>query len=258
MKNEFKQYAIFLDIDGTLMGSDPQSLKANIDTIQKVRSLGHKVFISTGRARSFLPERINVARDFDGVCSGAGTIVTMGEKEIWKKLMPHNIVELFCRFSAESGINSIIEGEKNLYYFGENLVDRPGWIRLDNKTYNMVVTQEVPVEKFTVIGTIPKELYGILEKDCIIVQHKAYGEIIHKECGKGKALVRTADYLGVPVERTVAMGDSMNDFDMLEAAGISVAMGNSIEEIKQIADFTTTDVNDAGVANALIKIFNLK
>ncbi len=258
MKNDFKQYAIFLDIDGTLMGSDIESLKTNIDTIQKVRSLGHKVFISTGRSRSFMPERINVSKNFDGICSGAGTVVTMGEKEIWKKLMPHSLVELFCRFSAENGINSIIEGEKNLYYLGESPIERPEWIKLDNKTYNMVVTQDVPVEKFTVIGTIPQKLYDIFEKDCIIVQHKAYGEIIHKECGKGRALVRTAEYLGIPVERTVAMGDSMNDFDMLEAAGISVAMGNSIEEIKQIADFTTTDVNNAGVAKALIKIFNLK
>jgi len=56
----------------------------------------------------------------------------------------------------------------------------------------------------------------------------------------------------------IAMGDSMNDYDMIEAAGVGVAMGNAIDKIKEIADFTTSDVNEAGVAEALIKIFDLK
>jgi hydroxymethylpyrimidine pyrophosphatase-like HAD family hydrolase len=80
--------------------------------------------------------------------------------------------------------------------------------------------------------------------------------VLQNNCGKGKALLETIAELGIPVERSIAIGDSMNDFDMLKAAGIAVAMGNAVDEIKQISDIITTDANDAGVSAVLIDLFS--
>ena len=66
------------------------------------------------------------------------------------------------------------------------------------------------------------------------------------------------DYLNLPVEQSISMGDSLNDYEMIEYAGIGVAMGNAVEEIKSIADMVTADVDDSGVAVALEKIFDLR
>jgi hydroxymethylpyrimidine pyrophosphatase-like HAD family hydrolase len=52
-------------------------------------------------------------------------------------------------------------------------------------------------------------------------------------------------------EDAIAIGDSLNDLDMLEYAGISVAMGNAPEHIKEVCDYTTKTVEEAGVSEAL-------
>ena len=54
----------------------------------------------------------------------------------------------------------------------------------------------------------------------------------------------------------MAFGDGGNDIDMLKHAGIGVAMGNAGENIKEIADYITTSVDDDGITNAL-KHFNV-
>ena len=62
---------------------------------------------------------------------------------------------------------------------------------------------------------------------------------------------RLADALGISMADTVAVGDSNNDSEMLQCAGISIAMGNAIEAIKDMADYVTTDVMADGIWNAL-------
>ena len=61
-------------------------------------------------------------------------------------------------------------------------------------------------------------------------------EIFHKRAGKGNALLALADKLGIPHERTIAVGDGRNDMDMIEKAGISLAMANAVPELKAAAD----------------------
>ena len=63
-------------------------------------------------------------------------------------------------------------------------------------------------------------------------------EIFHKSAGKGNALLRLAERLGVPHERTIAVGDGKNDMDMIEKAGTSLAMANAVPELKAAADKT--------------------
>ena len=62
---------------------------------------------------------------------------------------------------------------------------------------------------------------------------------------------RLADALGISMADTVAVGDSNNDSEMLQCAGTSIAMGNAIEAIKDMADYVTTDVTEDGIWNAL-------
>lgn len=59
------------------------------------------------------------------------------------------------------------------------------------------------------------------------------------------------ELLGILPEEMMAFGDAQNDLDMIEYAGIGVAMGNGEESLKKIADYVTTDVDDDGVLHAL-------
>ena len=56
---------------------------------------------------------------------------------------------------------------------------------------------------------------------------------------------------GLRPGETMAFGDGENDIDMIRFAGIGVAMGNAIKNLKSAADYITTDIDDDGIANAL-------
>lgn len=79
-------------------------------------------------------------------------------------------------------------------------------------------------------------------------------EITKKGTTKGKGLHILADLLNIPMEQTMACGDTQNDMDILQAAAIGVAMGNATEEVKQNADFVTLSNEEDGVAYAIRKL----
>ena len=95
MDTQGKMYAVFLDIDGTLLGNSKDALQKNLDVIQKVRSLGHKVLINTGRSTAYMPKEFDADKYFDGVISGAGARILLDKKEIFCKLMPDAAIRHF-------------------------------------------------------------------------------------------------------------------------------------------------------------------
>jgi len=257
MDKQIKSYAVFLDIDGTLLRNSPKALQKNIDVIQKVRSLGHKVLINTGRSTAYMPQEIDTDKYFDGVVSGAGARIILDKKEIFCKLMSENAIRCFCETCFDTKDISILEGDEEMYIVGPPRPFVYDWqfITRDNIEQNIKIG--LKIEKFTILGNAPKELQSVLGDDYIVLQHPTYAEVIQKAYTKAGAMKIVLDNLGIPSANSIAVGDSLNDFDMISAAGIGVAMGNAIPEIKDIATMTTASVDEAGVAAALEKIFNI-
>ena len=82
-------------------------------------------------------------------------------------------------------------------------------------------------------------------------------EINHQGVSKGRAVKALADYYGIKREEIVCIGDNENDISMIEYAGLGVAMGNAIDQVKALADYITDSNKEEGVSNALKKIFNV-
>ena len=79
-------------------------------------------------------------------------------------------------------------------------------------------------------------------------------EMFPVSSGKGFSVKWLCDYLNIPLENSLAAGDEMNDVSMLEAAGISIAMQNGRDFVKELADITTeTDHNNDGLVPILKK-----
>ena len=76
-------------------------------------------------------------------------------------------------------------------------------------------------------------------------------EITKKGVNKGRALKKLCEMKCFSIEDTIAMGDSLNDLDIIQAAGTGVAMGNSIQVILDAADYITEKDNECGVAEAI-------
>ena len=77
-------------------------------------------------------------------------------------------------------------------------------------------------------------------------------ECVPKGTSKATGIEWLCRYLGVPREETYAIGDSINDLDMLEYVGHGIAMGNATQPPKDVAEFVTTDIHEDGIRNAML------
>ncbi len=90
--------------------------------------------------------------------------------------------------------------------------------------------------------------------DTMIVSSMAHNvEILSSRAGKGNALLRLAESLGIEREETIAVGDSSNDADMLSKAGLGLAVSNAWEELKAVADTVLPCSNDEHIARYLLE-----
>lgn len=77
------------------------------------------------------------------------------------------------------------------------------------------------------------------------------GELISRTADKGTAIQKAAELLHIGIEDTIAFGDSMNDYEMIEKAGCGVVMANGDEYLKTIADRICESVQEDGVVREL-------
>lgn len=73
---------------------------------------------------------------------------------------------------------------------------------------------------------------------------------IHKATGMKLYL----EYVGIPREDSIAIGDGPNDLQMMDYAGIGIAMGNAREEVKKRADMVTSHIDEDGLYHALDRL----
>ncbi len=114
--------------------------------------------------------------------------------------------------------------------------------------------------KVLVVSTEPRldelaaELKPIYSDKLHITKSKPHFlEFSHPLANKGHALEAVADYYGVPREKVMAVGDSYNDLEMIDWAGLGVVMGNARKEIKDRADYVTLPHDEGGVVYAMRK-----
>lgn len=85
---------------------------------------------------------------------------------------------------------------------------------------------------------IPKEFYSeynVVKTMPIIL------EVMNKDCNKGNGVKILADKLRIKREEVICIGDQANDTEMITYAGLGIAMGNAIQELKDIAQYITSD-----------------
>ena len=77
---------------------------------------------------------------------------------------------------------------------------------------------------------------------------------IHKATG----MKRYLEYVGIPREDSIAIGDGPNDLQMMDYAGIGIAMGNAVDALKSMAEYITDDVDHQGIVKAFQKYFHIQ
>ncbi len=78
-------------------------------------------------------------------------------------------------------------------------------------------------------------------------------QVMDRRVSKAVALMKIAEFHGIPMEQVMAIGDAPNDVGMLQVAGVAVAMDNAHERVKQVAHWVAPSNNDHGVHAALVR-----
>ncbi len=256
---------IAIDVDGTLLNDDRKISQRTKNSLIRIREAGHKLVIASGRDYSgteFIAKELDFDR-YGGFLSNfnGGRITDYHTGEIIANhTLSLDFMREFLDFIRDLDIDIMIYYEGKIFtnsmdtyllhetasmnnmeiVLRENLIDdidfEPNNILLSQDPSRIDPPSQKIYEKFGDVSTQVKSTPW-------------YYEIMPKGINKGKSLMEIADYYKTDPANTIAFGDEMNDYSMIEAAGVGVAMGNAVEGIKEIADYVTLSNNEDGIAS---------
>lgn len=255
MLNNKEKCAVFLDIDGTLIGDSFKISDDNLKAIADARAMGHMVFINTGRSWGNIPDVLHEQFDLDGIISGSGAMITMGGETLWKSCMSEDLVRRVMEFIFNNRRYwAIFEGLSDVYAIPNDVRPiRDYQIHVDSPLDSRKICSEDEIHVIAMGKTVPDEFKELFKDELTVFQFDTYADCVIKGLNKAKGIEKVLELTGIKRENTIAIGDSNNDYDMLEFAGIGVAMANSQQRILDMADYITVSASESGVARAIEK-----
>lgn len=252
-------HLICIDIDGTLLdGQSDCPPRENLEAICEVRRQGHKVFINTGRAWANIPQGLRDVLDcFDGFCCANGSYVRTRDRVLRNITFPEPLLfEALQYFIREDPRFCLFEGETLLLKTGvaSDLYGSPG-VMIHHPEEIHTRFQGCRFNVFSCEGRLSEAFHQKFSGRIHIFQCDTFADCAPLGCSKAIGMQYAAAHCAIPMTHTVAIGDSANDLPMLQSAAVSVAMGNSPEDIRRQADFVTDSHENCGVAQILRKLF---
>lgn len=264
---------IFLDIDGTLTesGSNIPPVSAQ-EAIRRARANGHKVVLCSGRNYGMLSPLLQYG--FDGLVGSAGGYIEYDGEVVYDCPMTSEQQDKVLSVFEESGIYRTVESKTRTYtdegfkkFLRENAQASGNseflrWreqLEKDLGIRPMAEYQGEPVYKLVFMCRDGEQLQKprqLLEGEfnfCVQDTDRfglINGELINRKFDKGIAVRKLSGYLHIPLENTVAFGDSMNDLEMIETAGLGVCMENGSPALKEAAGMVCPSVTENGLYTA--------
>lgn len=263
-----------LDMDGTVLNSQKKISPRTANAIQTLLKKNIQVVVSTGRGYAEMTDYREVLKlmHYGILISGGLVFDFFNDKPIKiHALSDQNILKLIDFGLEENAmihlltVNKSLARENDIQHmdefdmavftdmfnrvclrcddFKKYVLDNPGDVVKVNLYHRNKQSRD---RNFARISDLGLEM-NFAEANNL--------EISPANTSKASGLVELCNFLEIDLEETVAIGDAPNDTEILQKAGLAVAMGNSTDEIKKIADFVTLDNDNDGVAAAIEKIF---
>jgi Cof subfamily protein (haloacid dehalogenase superfamily) len=256
---------IFVDVDDTLFDKKALNIPASaINALQTAQKNGHKIFVNTGRPYSYLEKEIK-AIGFDGYLCSNGLDIHVGEEHIFHKELPKEVGLELRDLARKHKLVGSLQGTGCVYFPNEDHEVHDYYASLlddfNRSPYmpHAFTWDNVDIyEKGIFFAGKESDMPGFIEAvkamdfdfDCCRINDGQY-EILTSGHHKGTAIQYVANYFGLTTDDCCAIGDSNNDTEMLQSCGIGIAMGNACDELKEKADYVTTDIDQDGIYNAL-------
>jgi HAD superfamily hydrolase (TIGR01484 family) len=243
-----KYKAIICDIDGTLIPNKEDGMPSKKVT-DSVKKAGQKIHFGVATARPYflikhLVENLNLSGP--SIIHGGAQIIDLPSGKILKeqKIAAEDILKAF---KITQGMNLVLKIDEET----ESIEMPKNWIPHD--IYGAYIqslelkTAKILEKKLSNIPTISIHLVPSWYEGKIVL------DISHASVGKQYAILEIAQILGIKTDEIIAVGDGYNDFPLLMACGLKVAMGNAVRELKDIADYIAPGVEEDGIVDVIEK-----
>jgi hypothetical protein len=254
---------IAADIDGTLVTGDRQITPGVREAVRAVQARGVRVCLATGRMwLSAEPYFRRLGADPPAILYNGGLVFDFTTQTVLLQVyldydQARAVLE---RLRAIPGVQPHLYVDNRVYTGTANpltdLYRRKDGLQVEEVGDLVAFLPRNPM-KILIIGARPDlERAAVLIRRLpmpinLVFSEETYMEIIPSGSSKGVALQFVAQHLGIPLGAVIAVGDNLNDLEMIQVAGLGVAMGNAPDELKAHADFVTATNDQEGLRHVI-------
>ncbi|MFO7928952.1 MAG: Cof-type HAD-IIB family hydrolase [Candidatus Humimicrobiaceae bacterium] len=254
---------IAIDLDGTLFNSKSKISTENREAIKSCLDKGIKVILSTSKTIYSVGKIIKELGLVDPqMASGGAAIINKDLEPLFTLKVPPNIVgeviDLSRKYKKGLALSS---ADGNIYYESKHpgiehiastgdRVIRVGSLR-ERKIMDNILLITLTIDSGDRFNKIIKDNFNGRVK--IKRGGPIFLTILNKKAGKLFALKKIMEMVGITKAEIVSIGDSENDLETIKFAGVGIAMANAPESLKRAANYTVSNNDLNGVAEALHK-----
>jgi Cof subfamily protein (haloacid dehalogenase superfamily) len=268
---------VAIDLDGTLLDSHWQVPEANRRALERAIERGIHIVLVTGRRFSFTHSVTEQLHDDIALIVNNGALIKSPEGEtLMRRLLPREIacavIEATREYRAGTALvfDRPVESQIVFERIDWNDPGRRGYFERNRQYLKEICPLEASLTEDPIqvmytgpVGEMRRLVAALRGLDfasdfsLAVAEYEARDftivDVIERSCSKGNALREWAERLGIGREEIFAIGDNLNDREMLEFAGQAVVMGNAATELKTLGWPVTLSNDDGGVAAAIEK-----
>jgi hypothetical protein len=251
----------FIDYDNTLFSHRTMSVpESAIHALLELQRAGHKVILASGRPfQGDVSEYLGTEFIPDGISGANGAILEAGGKLIYETHFDRDVQNRLIDFAMERNY-CLMSSYKGCWY--ATSLERLKELHVDG------VLKESPKcgDEFLALKDKPLFSFFIADVEDAIQDLQEHfpevkvlrmgdrmggADVVPAGNGKAEGMRRLLEYFGADVHDAIAIGDSMNDMEIIQAAGLGIAMGNAMPMVKAAADYVAKDIDEGGLADAV-------
>lgn len=263
------------DIDGTLLDSASRLAPEVIEAIREAHKQGVVITLASGRPlRGVIPVAKQLGVEVPVILgNGALVVDPLRQKTLWHRGLDedttHAIADLFHEHGQWGGVfTHAFEGVDTYYDRHPGHPEAQLFVNTDPAVSQQVESLKqvahldpikfLSIEKSEQVQGLVRDLKGLAEErnfNFLSFDKDFPGytflECFEREATKARAIHHLARDLQIDPSQIVTVGDNLNDIEMIEFAGLGVAMGNAVPELKAKADWVTASHDEHGVAHLI-------
>ena len=245
---------LLFDLDGTLLRSDKIISDSSIETLEKCRETGLLIGVSTSRSQqNSLKYIAELAPEI--IVSSGGALITYKNEPVYKAEFSVNEVNQIIRTAREiCGADCEITVDTLDSHYWNYKIDPKAVDKQWEGTAYCDFSEDFPEPSLKICVEIADDEIAhrlcseLKEYDSIRFTDGNWYKFTKKEATKENAIVKLCEILGISEKNVMAFGDDLADIGMLKMCGIGVAMGNAVDEVKEVSDIVIGTHDEDGIA----------